>query len=55
MIDKKLLKKIKKYVEECEVSFMNEYSSNIVNNKKLFNDKKRMPKFYYKIKELINA
>jgi len=52
-IIKELLEEVKKYIEECESSFMWEYSGNIVENEELFRDKKRMPKLYYKIIKLL--
>lgn len=55
-MDKELLKEMKKYIEECEESFMWEYSSNIEEDEKvLFADKKSMPKLYFKIIELLKG
>jgi len=53
-VDTDLLLEIKKYIEECESSFMWEYSGHIVEEKALFADKKRMPVLYSKINNLID-
>jgi len=53
-MDEELLKKIKKYIEKCEHTFMWEYSGHIVEDNILFADKKRMPELYSKIIKLIS-
>ncbi len=48
-----LLQEIKEYIEKSEANAMWEYSSDIVDDKILYADRKRMPDLYFKILDLL--
>jgi len=52
-MNRQLLEDIKKYIEERERIMMWEYSSNIVDNEELYQDRKRMPDIYFQVIELL--